>query len=658
MKRFVTLLSAILMLSVATFAQEQHAHWKTRVTDLGEGLYSVSAIAKIDSSWHIYDTLRTDFGPNATIVNFDVLTEGKAEKVGVMTIDAPAFHKYYDDIFMMEIGVYDDSVVFSQQFRLLGESAKIHVFAEWMACDDNNCLPLADIEFAVNIPELDEAEEVGAFTANSGGLWAMIIQAIIWGFVALFTPCIFPMVPMTVSFFMKGSANKAAGRFKAIMYGVFIIVLYTVPIAALILITRIFGGDAVTADIFNWLATNWLPNILFFIVFMVFAASFFGLFEITMPGSLTTATDSKANSKGLGGVFFMALTLVLVSFSCTGPIVSSVLIKSTQGEIWEPIITMFAFSAAFALPFTVFAFAPSLLKDLPKSGGWLNSVKVVLGFIEVALGLKFLSVADQVYQWNLLDREVYLAIWIVVFSLLGMYLLGKLRFAHDTPEDHISVKRLFLSIVVFSFVVYMIPGMWGAPLKALSGYLPPIESIDFNLAKQQTVVMQGAGVPDTHNNPYPAKKFTDMGLKHIDGIPGFFDLQEALEYSKSAGKPVFIDFTGAACVNCREMESRVFSDPAIKNLLNNNFVFVSIYGDVKTEVPQQEWVTLPNGKVLKSLGKINTNFIMDKYKVNAMPYYIIVDAQGNEIVEPRGYDLDKDAFVQFLNNATEVFNKQ
>jgi thiol:disulfide interchange protein DsbD len=416
------------------------------------------------------------------------------------------------------------------------------------------------------------------------------------------------------------------------------------------------GGDAVTADIFNWLATHWIPNVIFFIIFMVFAASFFGAFEITMPSWMVNKTDAKSDKGGLVGVFFMALTLVLVSFSCTGPIVSSVLIKSTQGEIWEPIITMFAFSAAFALPFTVFAFAPSLLKDLPKSGGWLNSVKVVLGFIEVALGLKFLSVADQVYQWNLLDREVYLAIWIVVFSLLGLYLLGKLRFAHDTPEDHISVKRLFLAIVVFSFVVYMIPGMWGAPLKALSGYLPPIESMDFNLSKQN-VVMQQVGAADHHNNPYPAKKFTDMGLKHIDGIPGFFDLQEALEYSKTAGKPVFIDFTGAACVNCREMESRVFSDPQIKEILNNQFVFVSLYGDVKTEVAESDWVTLPNGKVLKSLGKINTNFIMEKYKVNAMPYYIITDAQGNQVVEPRGYDLDKDAFKKFLENAVETFNK-
>jgi thiol:disulfide interchange protein DsbD len=542
-----------------------------------------------------------------------------------------------------------------------GSAPVAKVTVEWQTCSEGSCLPPTDDILTVKLPAgtgaAASADEVAPVKKEGGkSIWAVILEAIAWGFVALLTPCVFPMVPMTVSFFLKSKDGK--GKFYASMYGFFIVALYTLPIAVIILLTYILGGDAVTADIFNWLATHWIPNILFFIIFMVFAASFFGAFEITMPSWMVNKTDAKSDKGGLVGVFFMALTLVLVSFSCTGPIMSSVLIKSTQGDIWEPIITMFAFSAAFALPFTVFAFAPSLLKDLPKSGGWLNSVKVVLGFIEVALGLKFLSVADQVYQWNLLDREVYLAIWIVVFFLLGLYLLGKLRFAHDTPEQYISVKRLFLAIIVFSFVVYMIPGMWGAPLKALSGYLPPIESIDFNLSKQQNIVVQqGEHSGAAHNNPYPAKKFTDMGLKHIDGIPGFFDLQEALEYSKTVNKPVFIDFTGAACVNCREMESRVFSDAKVKELLNNQFVFVSLYGDVKTEVAEQDWVTLPNGKVLKGLGKINTAFIMEKYKANAMPYYIITDAQGNPIVEPRGYNLDKDAFVEFLENAISTYNK-
>ena len=646
-----------LLVGCVAFAQmENPVSWSGKAEKLSENLYEIVLTGEISGDWHIYDLGPYTDGPIAT----SVVVAGE----GVKAVDAPYIksevHKAYDENFGMEIGTCESGVQVAQKVEVTGNAPVAKLTIEWQTCSTGSCLPPTDEVITVKLPAAagavaaDEAKAAPVKKEGGKSIWAVILEAIAWGFVALLTPCVFPMVPMTVSFFIKSKDGK--GKLYASLYGFFIVALYTVPIAVIILLTYILGGDAVTADIFNWLATHWIPNIIFFIIFMVFAASFFGAFEITMPSWMVNKTDAKSDKGGLVGVFFMALTLVLVSFSCTGPIVSSVLIKSTQGEIWEPIITMFAFSAAFALPFTVFAFAPSLLKDLPKSGGWLNSVKVVLGFIEVALGLKFLSVADQVYQWNLLDREVYLAIWIVVFSLLGLYLLGKLRFAHDTPEDHISVKRLFLSIIVFSFVVYMIPGMWGAPLKALSGYLPPIESMDFNLSKQ-TIVMQQGSAADHHNNPYPAKKFTDMGLKHIDGIPGFFDLEEALEFSKGAGKPVFIDFTGAACVNCREMESRVFSDPEIKNILNNEFVFVSLYGDVKTEVAEADWVTLPNGKVLKSLGKINTNFIMEKYKVNAMPYYIIVDAQGNQVVEPRGYDLDKDAFKKFLENAVETFNK-
>ena len=646
-----------LLVGCVAFAQmENPVSWSGKAEKLSKNLYEIVLTGEISGDWHIYDLGPYTDGPIAT----SVVVAGE----GVKAVDAPYIksevHKAYDENFGMEIGTCESGVQVAQKVEVTGEAPVAKLTIEWQTCSTGSCLPPTDEVITVKLPAAagavaaDEAKAAPVKKEGGKSIWAVILEAIAWGFVALLTPCVFPMVPMTVSFFIKSKDGK--GKLYASLYGFFIVALYTVPIAVIILLTYILGGDAVTADIFNWLATHWIPNIIFFIIFMVFAASFFGAFEITMPSWMVNKTDAKSDKGGLVGVFFMALTLVLVSFSCTGPIVSSVLIKSTQGEIWEPIITMFAFSAAFALPFTVFAFAPSLLKDLPKSGGWLNSVKVVLGFIEVALGLKFLSVADQVYQWNLLDREVYLAIWIVVFSLMGLYLLGKLRFAHDTPEDHISVKRLFLAIAVFSFVVYMIPGMWGAPLKALSGYLPPIESIDFNLSKQ-TVVMQQGPAADHHNNPYPAKKFTEMGLKHIDGIPGFFDLEEALEFSKGAGKPVFIDFTGAACVNCREMESRVFSDPQVKSILNSKFVFVSLYGDVKTEVAEADWVTLPNGKVLKSLGKINTNFIMEKYKVNAMPYYIIVDAQGNQVVEPRGYDLDKDAFKKFLENAVETFKK-
>ncbi len=609
---------------------------------------------------------------------------------------------------------------------------------------------------------------VSAGTSDDKSMWGVIIEAIIWGFVALLTPCVFPMVPMTVSFFLKqsqqsqaregaavegaavegaagsgadggaGTAGSGAsgeviagagatggvdsaqtsknvtrtsssrtsssrssssrGRMMASFFGLSIIALYTLPIAAIIVITYFAGGEAVTADIFNWLATHWVPNLLFFVIFMLFAASFFGAFEIVLPSWLVNKSDSKSDKGGYAGVFFMALTLVLVSFSCTGPIVGTILIKSTQGEIWEPIITMLAFSAAFALPFTIFAFAPSLLKDLPKSGGWLNSVKVVLGFIEVALGFKFLSVADQVYHWGLLDREVYLAIWIVVFTLMGLYLLGKLRFAHDSPTEYITVKRLAMSIATFAFVVYMIPGMWGAPLKALSGYLPPMGSQDFRTAQVGGVGSGGygaggygagsngavgAGGYDASGTGayYADGQWSGQGKEgqlpgvvgvnsanlslraqgivptysdflHLPhGLEGFFRYQEGMEYAKKVGKPVFIDFTGHGCVNCREMEARVWSDPRVLKLLREEFVLIALYADDKKTAVEGDWITNERGRVLKSIGKINAHLAMNKYNVNAQPYYAIIDPATEEhLTDPMGYNLDVEVFLEFLQN--------
>lgn len=516
--------------------------------------------------------------------------------------------------------------------------------------------PTAEVTPAAEAAEAAPVKDA----AGSKGLWALIIEAILWGFAALLTPCVFPMVPMTVSYFLKGEGGAAMGRLRASLYGLFIVLLYTVPIAAIILITRIVGGDAVTADIFNWLATHWLPNIIFFLVFMIFAASFFGAFEITMPSWMVNKTDSKADTKGIGGIFFLALTLVLVSFSCTGPIVGSVLIKSTSGEFWTPIITMLAFSVAFALPFTLFALFPSVLKKLPKSGGWLNSVKVVIGFIEVALGMKFLSVADQTYHWGLLDREVYLAVWIVVFALLGFYLLGKIRFAHDSDLPYVGVGRLTLAIIVFSFVVYMIPGMWGAPLKALSGYLPPLTTQDFVLGQHTAAVSAGTSASGSHTlltveGKQP--KYSDfLHLPH--GLEGFFDLKEAEAYAAKVGKPLFIDFTGHGCVNCREMEARVWSDPQVLDILRNDYVIVALYSDDKKVLPESEWVTTDAGKVLKGLGKINSYYALKTYGVNAQPYYVLQGADGRPLVAPRGYDLSVEGFVEFLQSGLAAYKQQ
>ena len=485
------------------------------------------------------------------------------------------------------------------------------------------------------VAEAEEAEAPATGATERTPLdWSSIITAILWGFAALMTPCVFPMVPMTVSFFIKGSGSKAQGRFRATMYGLFIVALYVLPIAALILITRFTGGDSVTEDIFNWLSTHWIPNIIFFVIFMIFAASFFGAFEITLPSSLVNKSDAGAEKGGLIGIFFMALTLVLVSFSCTGPIVGSVIIESMNGGIWMPIITMAAFATAFALPFTLLAWFPSMLKNMPKSGGWLNSVKVVLGFIEVALGLKFLMTADQTYHWGILDREIYLAIWIVVFSLLGLYLLGKIRFAHDDKMETLSVKRLAMALVVFSFVVYMIPGMFGAPLNGISGYLPPMTSQDFR-------------VEGDNSNLNASVKYGDkLHLPH--NLKGYFDLEEAIEVAKKENKPIFVDITGHACNNCREMETRVWSDPRVKQILMDDYIICALYVDDRTDLKTEDYYTNKNGIVMTTLGRKNNAIAVERFNVNAQPGYVLMSPDQEILMPVRGYDASIEGFIAFL----------
>ena len=651
---FLTLMLAFV--SVAVVAQPvEPVFWKTSVEEQGEGVYKITFKASIEQGWHLYDMGPYEIGgPMATAFTFEPVSDYSLE--GEMTAEGELI-KHYDDVYMMDVGYYEGSVAFSQLVKS-SEGAVVKVAAEWMSCNDQNCVNSdKDFEITVGEPKAaveESAQIVDAVAANSGGsLWGFVLSAIGWALIALLTPCVFPMIPMTVSFFLKGSGSVAKGRFRALMYGLFIVILYTVPIGVIIFLTWLIGGDAVTADIFNWLATHWLPNLIFFAVFMVFAASFFGAFEIVLPEKLVNDSDAKSDKSGLAGIFFMALTLVLVSFSCTGPIVGSVLIQSTSGEFWTPIITMFAFSVVFALPFTLFALFPTWLKQLPKSGGWLNSVKVVLGFVELALGLKFLSVADQTYHWGILDREVYLALWIAIFSLMGLYLLGKLKFKHDSDMPYLSVPRLVLAILSFSFVVYMLPGMWGAPLTALSGYMPPLQSQDFVLSQAGGAVAQAS---DEGDNAVVGVKYADkLELPH--GLQGFFDMAQAEAYAAEVGKPLFVDFTGHGCVNCREMESRVWSDPRVLKLLREEYVVVALYADDKLKVDEADWVTTDAGKVLKTLGKINSYYALKNYGVNAQPYYVLQGADGEQLVEPRGYDLDVEAFVDFLQRGVEAYKK-
>jgi len=491
-------------------------------------------------------------------------------------------------------------------------------------------------------PSTNEAED---FTAEgeTESLWGFMVLAFLAGLAALITPCVFPMIPMTVSFFTGRSKSRAKGIRQAFIYGFSIIAIYTV------------AGTAVAAiqgpEFANWLATHWIPNVFFFGIFIFFALAFLGMFELTLPSSFVNKIDAKAEQGGLGGVFFMAFTLVLVSFSCTGPIVGSILISSAGGELIKPVLGMFAFGLAFAIPFTLFAIFPGWMQRLPKSGGWLNTVKVVLGFLELALAFKFLSIADLVYHWGILDRDIFLAIWIVIFSALGFYLLGKIRLPHDSKLEYISVPRLLLALLTFTFVVHMIPGLWGAPLKMLSGYLPPITTQQFKLTG-------GLGSEENISTSGEVIKYGDL-LKIPHGIPGYFDYEQALEAAKREGKPLLIDFTGHGCVNCRKMEENVWVDPQVLKRLREDFVMVALYIDERLDLPENEWYTSSyDGKVKKTLGKQNADFQITRFNNNAQPYYVILDHQEQLVAKPRGYNTDIAAFVEFLDGAKKVFNEQ
>jgi len=621
-----SILTALLSLTILQSAPT--VVWKAAVNHIREKEYQLVLTGRVAPDYYVHP-MTDEFA--GTIL--EVTPAQGLETIGVPVEEyAPAEYKGEQ--------VVTGKYVLRQNLIVDGAAA-VEGTVTWNACTGDMCGMPEDYEFRAEILRSAQNDK-NNLPAATGNLWKLILEAILWGFLMLLTPCVFPMVPMTVSFFLKQSDTPAKGRFNALMYGIFIVLLYTVPICIIIGLTWAVGGAGVTADIFNWLATHWLPNILFFVIFMIFAASFFGAFEITLPSSWTTKADSGSNRKGLLGVFFLALTLVLVSFSCTGPIVGTVLIKSTQGEFWTPMVTMLAFSIAFALPFALLAFFPSVLQKLPKSGGWLNSVKVVLGFIEIALGLKFLSVADQTYHWHLLDREVYLAIWIVCFTLLGIYLMGKIRFKHDSPLEYISVGRLALIIIDFAFVVYMIPGMWGAPLKALSGYLPPMETQDF--------VMRPADMRSPIRSGKTDGAWSGMTTIALpNGLYGYDNLEDGIAAAKAQGKRVFVDITGHGCVNCREMEARVWSAPEVLKRLANDFVIVSLYVDDKARLPEDKWVTTPEGKVLKDVGRVNSYLVLNRFGVNSQPNYFILDGEGNTLAGPRGYSLDTDAFVKFLD---------
>lgn len=674
-----TLLTIATLFLVTSFAFGQltdPVSWSFKTKKVSADEFELIFNARIDDGWHLYSQEPLKDGPLPLVFSFD--KNPGIQLIGKV-VEKTKPTKAFDEMFGLTVKYFSDEATFVQKVKVLTDKPiTVKGTIEGQGCNEGSCVPLeGDFSFKITgatpakplsdqalAAATDTASAISADTAKATvatastiskeelvkaaestkeqgkSLLAFFFGAFLAGLAAILTPCVFPMIPMTVSFFMKKDGSKKTEHGKAIFFGFSIIFIYTVIGT---LVSVIFG-----ADFANFISTHWLPNILFFVIFMVFAFSFFGMFEITLPSWMVSKTDAQVDKGGLGGPFFMALTLVLVSFSCTGPIVGSVLVQSMGGEVILPIVAMLGFSLAFAIPFTVFALFPSLMNSMPKSGGWLNSVKVILGFLEVAFAFKFLSIADQTYHWGILDREIYLSIWITTFTLMGFYLLGKLKFSHDSDVEHLSVPRLMMALVTFSFVVYMIPGLWGAPLSGISGYLPPQSSQDFDVSR---------GVATSAN--------TDLGkVKHGEflhlphGLKGFFDLKEAKEYSKKVGKPIFIDFTGHGCVNCREMEARVWSDPRVLKLLQEEYVILALYVDDKTELPESEWKTNAKGKVLKTLGKINADYQISKFNVNAQPYYVLMDGNENLLLTPKAYDLNPDNFVDYLKKGVEAYKSK
>jgi thiol:disulfide interchange protein len=634
---------------------------------------------KIDKDWYLYSTdFDPDLGPMVTTFNF------KADKSYELVGKIKPVHakKKHSELWGGEYTYFVKTAQFIQTVRVLDENFKITGDVEYQVCTevDGKCIPFdQDFTFSeqilatnavVNVVKSDTASKIAApekeladtkilkeekpapkpksvtLTASgseSYSLLSFMLLAFLAGMAALITPCVFPMIPMTVTFFTNNSKDRKSAIIKALLFGFSIIAIYTLVGT---IVSRINGPEFA-----NWLSTHWLPNLMFFAIFIFFGLSFLGLFEIILPSSIVNKMDKEADKGGYYGIIFMAFTIVLVSFSCTGPIVGSILVESAGGAIVKPIAGMFAFSMAFAIPFTLFAIFPNWMKNLPKSGGWLNSVKVILGFLELALALKFFSTADQVYHWQLLDREIFLALWIAIFSGMALYLLGKIRLPHDSELKTIGVPRMVFAILTISFVIYLIPGLLGAPLKSLAGFLPPMNTQDFNLnlVTAQNTPSTISTLCETPENP--------ASLSFPHGIQGYFDLKQAIACAKKQNKPVFIDFTGHGCVNCRKMEERVWIEPEVLSRLKSEFVVVALYIDEKTELPESQWYTSKyDQKVKKTIGGQNVDMQITRFQNNAQPYYVILDPNTEDIlVQPIAYETDVNKFVGFLDSGIQKF---
>ena len=649
--------------------------WKYSLEKISENEAELVFTAEIEDTWHLYSQDIPEGGPIPT--SFSFVESSQFELVGsVVEVSKP--EEKYDSSFDMTLKLFSVEAVFKQRIKLLTSTdVSVQGFVEFMSCDDERCLPPKEDEFdfLIRAEEVDIAGEAAepvkseetvipesqvdmtsadtTETSTSGkSMWGFFLFAILAGFAGILTPCVFPMIPMTVAFFSQGTENRFKSIVKAFIFGLSIILIYT-SIGLIVSLT------SAGADFASSMSTHWIPNLIFFLLFMAFAASFLGMFELILPSRLVNSADKQADRGGYLAAFFMGLTTVLVSFSCTGPIVGALLVEAASGEVIKPTIGMFGFALAFALPFTLFAIFPSWLNNLPKSGGWLNSVKVVLGFIVLAFGLKFLSNMDQTYHLGLLSRDVFLAIWIVIFTLMGFYLLGKIKFSHDSDLPHIGVPRLALIIATFTFVLYLIPGLFGAPLKAVSGLIPPQDSQVFNLP---ALISENSGGNSTEEQSSIAvceqPKYADF-LHLPYGLEGYFDYQQGLECARKLNKPILLDFKGHACSNCKEMEGKVWSDSQVLKRLREDYLVIALYVDDRTKLPESEWVVSEyDGKVKKTIGKRYADFQISRYKVNTQPYYVLIDHDEKMLTTPRSHDLDVDEYINFLDEGLENFQNK
>ena len=654
---FLSLLIVIFSCSTIQSQVLEPVKWKTSVEKISDTEYDLVATSNIDAGWHLYSQSVPENGPIATVFVFE-----KSDKFELIDkVSEEEGHTVDDPVFNMKIKFFEDKAVFKQRIKVLNnELFVVKGEVEFMVCDDSKCLPPSYIDLNFQLPNTngiaaDEVSEKDKETATASeardeenddenkGLLAIFFIAFLSGFAALLTPCVFPMIPMTVSFFTKQSKNKAAGIKNAIIYGICIIVIYVLLGTA---VTAIFGADALNA-----LATNVWFNIIFFLLLLVFAFSFLGAFEIMLPNKWMNKVDKQADRGGLIGIFFMALALAIVSFSCTGPIVGTLLVEAASKGGIAPIVGMLGFSLAIALPFAFFAAFPGWLNSLPKSGGWLNTVKVVLGFLELALAFKFLSQADLVLQLHILEREVFLAIWIAVFGALAFYLFGKIKLPHDSPLTHISVGRLSLGLIVLSFTIYMIPGLWGAPLNLISAFPPPLDYAESPYGVGNSKV--GGGIINNDEKDLPE----GAHLLAPHQILAFNDYDKGLAYAKKVGKPVMIDFTGWACVNCRKMEQNVWVDDQVLNILKNDVVLISLYVDDKRKLEKDEIVDsqLRPGKKLKYIGQKWSEFQTIKYKTNTQPFYVLMGHDEEDLIKPVGYTPDAGDYYEWLKEGLEKF---